>query len=147
VGNKRINIIKLEKHRILSDTEFEEQFRLCRIDPSLFTHEAHLRLAWIHINNYGVTTAKKNIEHQIRKFVKHVGAEDKYHQTITIASIEAVYHFMKRSTAKDFETFIEQNSELKTDFKNLISSHYSQNIFNSQKARIEYVEPNIQPFI
>jgi len=136
----------VEDHRKLSDLEFEKQFQQCSLNPNLFTHEAHLRLAWIHINNYGIETAKINIESQIRKFVKHVGAEAKYHQTITIAAINAVNHFKKRSKANEFHNFIEQNSQLKTNFKNLINSHYSYNIFKSDKARIKYIKPDIQPF-
>jgi hypothetical protein len=37
----------------LSNREFEEQFSNMHLDPALFTHKAHLRLAWIHISRYG----------------------------------------------------------------------------------------------
>lgn len=136
----------MEEHYKLSDIEFEEEFRSRKMDPSIFTHEAHLRLTWIHINKYGIESARNNIEDQIKSFVKHVGAEDKYHQTVTIAAVNAVNHFIKKSEAKNFENFILEHSTLKSDFKELLNSHYSFNIFNSEKAKVEYVEPDVQSF-
>lgn len=38
----------MKTHHQLNDQQFEEQFQNCTFDPTLFTHEAHLRLAWIH---------------------------------------------------------------------------------------------------
>ena len=47
------NFKRIEKHYQLSDEEFEQQFQNCLLSPVLFTHEAHLRLAFIHILKYG----------------------------------------------------------------------------------------------
>lgn len=137
----------MDSHSELTDNAFEEDFRLCRLSPSLFTHEAHLRLAWIHLKKYGLHKALTNIEKQIRAFVKHVGAEDKYHQTLTIAAVRMVNHFMIKSKTNNFQDFIVENSELKTNFKELISSHYSFDIFASKKAKTIYMDPDMTPFV
>jgi hypothetical protein len=76
----------MELHQTLSDAEFESQFRACTLNPALFTHEAHLRLAWIHIRQYGIEQAIKNVNAQLLKFVAHVGATDKFNKTVTICS-------------------------------------------------------------
>jgi hypothetical protein len=136
----------MEKHTELNDQEFEAQFAACALDPALFTHEAHLRLAWIHIRKYGVDEAVVNITTQLRAFVKSVGAEHKYNETVTIAAIRAVYHFMLRSGTHDFQHFIAENIRLKSDFRQLLSSHYKTNIFQSEKARQIYLEPELLPF-
>lgn len=130
----------------LTDEEFLEQFRECKIDPAAFDHEAHLRLAWIHIQKYGLERAKKNIQEQLQKFVDFAGARDKYHTTITVAAIEAVNHFMEKLSAQNFEEFIRENPRLKEDFKTLISSHYSFDIFSSIEARKGFIAPDVQPF-
>lgn len=130
----------------LPDAEFIQQFRDCNIDPAAFNHEAHLRLAWVHIQKNGLEKAKKNIQEQLQKFVDFAGARDKYHTTITVAAIEAVNHFMEKSSAQNFEEFILENPRLKDDFKTLISSHYSFDIFSSEDARKGYVAPDVQPF-
>jgi hypothetical protein len=42
----------------LRDELFEKQFQNCQFNPALFNHEAHLRLAWIHITKYGLVQLK-----------------------------------------------------------------------------------------
>lgn len=136
----------MEKHFELSDHEFEEQFRECILSPSDFTHKAHLRLAWIHIEKYGLDQAKENITTQLLAFVKHAGAIEKYHKTLTIVAVEGVNHFQKKSSSDNFSDFIVEFPQLMTDFKALMSSHYSFDIFGSAKAKSEYLEPDLIPF-
>ena len=139
----RIQDVAMQKHLELSDDIFEQQFKNCQLDPTLFSHEAHLRLAWIHIRKYGVDQAVKNIQAQLEHYVSHVGATDKYHKTLTIVAIHAVSHFMRRSNCDSFMDFIKEFPQLKTDFKQLINSHYSFNIFDSEKAKKDYIAPDI----
>ncbi len=44
----------MEEHFYLTDIQFERQFANCSLNPELFSHEAHLRLAWLHISKYGL---------------------------------------------------------------------------------------------
>lgn len=131
---------------VLSDTEFRIQFENCSLDPRIFDHEAHLRLVWIHIKKFGFQQARINIQNQIQKFVKHVGAEEKYHHTLTVTAIEIVNHFMTKQTSKTFKDFIFEFPELKNNFKGLIETHYSYDIFKSIKAKSEYLKPDLLPF-
>lgn len=133
-------------HFELSDIEFEQQFQSCTLDPAVFTHEAHLRLAWIHIRNYGIEKAIENVCVHLLVFVEHAGARDKYNKTLTIAATRAVYHFMQRSDADSFAGFIHQFPGLKTNFRGIIAAHYREDIFNSERAKQEYVEPDLLPF-
>lgn len=134
--------MKIEKHLSLSDNEFEHQFATCQLDPTWFTHEAHLRLAWIHLEKYGLEHAEKNYQQQLENFVKHYGAADKYHKTITIMGVRAVHHFKSRSDTNNFQDFILECPALKTDFKKLINSHYSFDVFELEEARERFVMPN-----
>lgn len=136
----------MEKHFELNDVIFEAQFADCTLEPALFSHEAHLRLAWIHLNKYGVDQAIANVCRQIKNYAASLGAPDKYNETVTIAAIRAVYHFMLRSKTDNFQDFIAENPRLKTSFKQLLNSHYSTDIFTSERARREYLEPELLPF-
>ena len=136
----------MEKHLSLTDQEFEEQFSSCKMNSEVFSHEAHLRLAWIHINKYGFHTALQNISQQLKAFVEHAGAKDKYNKTLTLAAVNAVNHFVRKSKATNFETFIIEFPSLKNNFKGLIKSHYSVDIFNSTIAKKEFLEPDLLPF-
>jgi len=136
----------MEKHFLLNDFEFEKQFSTCLLDPNIFSHEAHLRLAWIHIRKYGIDRAIENITFQLQNFVEALGARDKYNQTVTISAIRTVYHFMLKSTADNFSSFISENARLKYNFKELLSYHYTTDIFASAKAKGEYLQPELLPF-
>jgi len=136
----------MEKHFELNDAEFERQFINCQLDPALFSHEAHLRLAWININKYGLEQAEEKIQTQLQNFVAAVGAKDKYHKPLTIAAIKAVYHFMFKSNTNNFQDFITAFPKLKNNFKDLIGQHYSFNLFDSSEAKNHYLEPDLLPF-
>ena len=136
----------VKSHYDLSNEQFERQFESRSLDASLFTHEAHLRLAYIHITNYGLKQAEKNISNQIKNYVAKLGAEDKYNETVTIAAIKAVYHFMKRSDAEIFPEFIKLHPQLIYNFKGLLMSHYTTDIFNSQLAKQQSIEAELAPF-
>lgn len=136
----------MKDHFKLSDTQFEQAFRLCQLDPTLFTHEAHLRLAYIHIRNYGLDQAEKNIQEQLQKFVAFVGAKDKYNTTLTLAAVKAVFHFMGRSSKDNFRDFMAEFPRLKYNFKALMDAHYGFDIYRSQRAKTEFLEPDLLPF-
>jgi len=136
----------MQGHYSLNDDTLVQQMTDCTLDPSLFSHEAHLRLAWVQINKDGVDKAIESITGQLKNFVAHVGAQDKYHHTLTIAAVRAVAHFMKKSKSGTFEEFMGEFPELMTQFKELINSHYSMDIFESRKAKEKYVTPDVQPF-
>lgn len=136
----------MEAHHQLTNAEFEQQFATCQLDSSLFSHEAHLRLAWIHIQQYGQQQAEINIQKQLQDFVASLGATDKYHATLTVAAVRIVGHFIKNSSAETFSQFMEEYPRLKTAFKGLVEQHYSFDIFSSDAARSSFVEPDLVAF-
>lgn len=136
----------MEAHYSLSDSEFVSQLETCSLDPTLFTHEAHLRLAWINIKNHGIEKAIELTQYQIVSYVEHLGAIDKYNTTLTVAATRAVYHFMLKAKASYFEEFILKAPRLKAEFKKLIESHYGFDIFNSKEAKEKYLEPDLSKF-
>jgi N-formylglutamate deformylase len=136
----------MEDHYKLSDTDFIQAFIDCKLNPSIFSHEAHLRLAWININQYGIEEAERKIQILLQNFVESVGAKDKYNTTLTVAAISAVGHFFEKSNSENFRDFIIEFLQLKNDLKTLISRHYSFDIFNSIEAKTELIEPDLIPF-
>ena len=136
----------MKSHFDLTDIEFELAFRECTLDPALFNHEAHLRLAWIHLKSYGVTRAIENTCNQLIAFTASVGASEKYNKTLTIAAVKTVNHFMGRCSSVSFPEFIVEFPILKNDFKRLIFAHYSTDIFKSELAKREWIEPELRPY-
>ncbi len=136
----------MENHFNLTDNEFEEKFINCKLNPSDFTHEAHLRLAWLNINRYGIEKAEKNIQKQILNFVEFLGVKDKFNMTLTIAATKVVYHFMLKSGSNNFKDFVAEFPRLKNNFKDLMTFHYGFDIYNSNRAKKEFLMPDLAPF-
>jgi hypothetical protein len=136
----------MKDHKELNDRDFVELFSSMDFPFDLFNHEAHLRLAYIHIKKSGTDKAVDIIRYQLKEYVEHLGVPDIYHETLTVASIKAVDHFIRENENRTFNELIEDHPELMTDFRSMIQSHYSMDIFNSPEARAQYLEPDIQDF-
>jgi hypothetical protein len=136
----------MHTHLALTDLAFEEQFARHEISPSIFSHEAHLRLAYIHIEKYGIALAVENICAQLKSFVAFLGVPEKYNETVTIAAIKMVYHFRSKSTANNFQDFIRENPRLKNNFHDLLSQHYTVDIFTAEKAKKMFLIPDLEQF-
>lgn len=133
-------------HFELDDRAFEAQLESCTLNPDYFTHEAHIRLAWIHLSSYGKEQAIENICKQLQNFVNVLGAGEKYNKTLTIAAIKMVHHFMQKSKAVHFKDFIADFPRLLYNFRELIEYHYATDIFNSPEAKEVYLAPDRNHF-
>lgn len=136
----------MQSHFDISDHAFEMQFQSGSFPPALFTHEAHIRLAWIHIKKYGCQKAIENISSQLMNYVTIIGATGKYNQTLTVAAVKAVSHFINKSVSSNFADFIQEFPKLNTNFKDLLATHYSVDIYHSETARRQFLEPDLLPF-
>lgn len=133
-------------HSQLSDSEFLEAFENGSLNPKLFNHEAHLRLAWLNIQNHGEQIAVEKTCSGIKHFDVIYGKGDKFHTTITVAAVKVVCHFMKKSKSTDFFDFMEEFPRLRMAFKELLEQHYSSAIFSNQQAKTDYIHPDVLPF-
>jgi len=133
-------------HYQYSDKEFTRRFKNAVLDPKYFNHEAHLRLAWIYIDQDGIDKAIDTMCAQIFHYANSLGAADKFNKTVTIAAVKTVNHFMLRSHSDNFKDFIDEFPRLKHNFKDLLAQHYNIDIFNSEIAKCSFLEPNLLPF-
>ena len=138
--------MRTKDHWQYTDDEFEAQFESYTLKPGMFSHEAHLRLAYIHIQKYGIVQAEKNMCDQIKGFAESLGGGDKFNKTVTVAAVKAVDHFMQKSKSVNFQDFIKEFPRLLTNFKDLLGQHYGFNVFADKQAKKEYIEPDLLPF-
>jgi hypothetical protein len=137
---------QMETHFELSDAQFAKLFAAGSLDSALFTHEAHLRLAWIHLKRDGLEEAIAQVSSQLLAYVTGLGARDKFNLTLTVAAVRVVDHFMRKSVAESFADFIAEFPRLKTHFKELLGFHYEVDIFSSLEAKERYLEPDLVGF-
>ena len=137
---------KVEKHYQFSDERLLNAMENSALDPSYFSHEAHLRWGWLLLENNDLDEAINKACNQLRQYTAELGAADKYNETVTVAAMRAIHHFRLKSESDNFKDFIAESSRLKTSFKELMNTHYSENIFSSAKAKKMYMKPDRAPF-
>ena len=136
----------MSDHRDLSDTEFLEALERCSLPKEYFNHEAHLRLAWLILQEYGLDRALWQVPRYIKNYVRHLGATDKYHHTLTVAAVYMIHSLRAVKDVKDFDDLLQSFPKLKSDFKSLVFRHYSQDRFNHHLARSQYISPDLIAF-
>ena len=132
-------------HFDFDDSTFLHDFANCTFPPQLFTHEAHLRLAWILLKSNDPMVAGERLCAMINRFDKQFGDGTKYHCTVTMAAAHIVNHFI-RDKEESFCEFIDANPRLMTHFKEMVVAHYSEDVFGNTDAAQTY-HPPIQPFV
>lgn len=127
------------------DREFKTQFETCVLSPAEFNHRAHLRLAYVYLVENDDGLACQLMRDSLLRFLNHNGIDlSKFHETMTQAWILAVRHFMENdSEADSANTFIDNNPKMLD--KNIMMTHYSAELLFSDKAREQFVIPDLDP--
>lgn len=133
-----------EPHNELSDIEFTRQFENLLLNPEWFTHEAHLRLAWVYSYIYDFEKAVKKYRAGIQNFDFKYGDGTKYHETITVFLLKLVYQREAKKTSITFEQFKTRNPELFKGCKTIIKEHYSFDVMKDTQAKENFVAPDLR---
>jgi len=137
----------MEKHYRFSDEVFEEKFKAGKFPPLYFSHEAHLRLSYIHLEKYGLEQSIENMCTQIYDFAIKYGATMKFNATVTYASLQIMYHYMHIGESENFTNLMNEFPYLLKDFKAEVRKHYSWDVFRSLEAKATIHEPDLEPFL
>lgn len=130
---------------IKDDQLFVEQFEALTIKPDTFNHIAHLRLAFLYIDQAGVEVAVNRVSDGIRTFATHVGATQKYHQTITEALVRLIGLRLQQRPVSDWQTFLAANLDLVEDARGVLLQYYSSDRLFSNEAQSQFITPDLMP--
>ena len=114
--------IFFEMHETYGDSNLILSLEKCELHPAIFTHEAHLMVAYILIKSYSLNQAKSKMNYLLQYYTKFLGAENKFDQVLTERSIEVMSKMINVSKTTDFQNFILENSILKNDFMRAINA-------------------------
>jgi hypothetical protein len=123
-------------------------FEECTIPKSSWTHEAHVRVAWLHLRCEPFATALANLGAGIRKLnavhgVKD-GLETGYHETLTCAFLCAIWATMQSGPrSASSEEFWNANPHLWA--RTLPRLYYSRRRILTREAKARFVPPDIAP--
>ncbi len=117
-----------------------EAFERCDVDPEHFDHEAHIAIAWRYLERYEPELARQRFVAALRALTVHLGAPDKYHETITRFYLDLIDERRQSTGGSSIDEFLERNPDLKDP--RLIVRHYSEERIRSPVARTEYLAPD-----
>lgn len=113
--------------------------------PGDFGHREHLLVAWLALRLYDadVRAAQADVSAAIRAIAERQGVPQRYNQTVTDAWVRIVAHCRHASGAIVFDELLATFPWLLD--KRLLMRHYSSRTLASDRARVEWVEPDVQP--
>lgn len=119
-----------------------KQFEAQSIVASDFNHRNHLRVAWFYINHYSINIAREKIHQGLIELTKALGAEDKYHRTLTDFFIDYLLQVKWYLNSESWDEVEARCGFLMTEAKSLLNIYYSPEVIDSQRAREDFVKPD-----
>jgi hypothetical protein len=127
----------------MTDDEFLSAFDACTLPKPLWTHEAHVRLAWICLGRMPYAAARDRVRAGIRKYNESLGNTTGYHDTVTVAFLRIISS--KRRSDETFAQFRVANPEVFSKDEPILLSYYSKSRLDSAAAREMFVESDLEP--
>jgi hypothetical protein len=146
----------------MSDDEFLAAFEECTLHRKDWTHAAHVRMAWLYLTRI---ESDAEVFDRVRSGIKKLNAEfilqemarcwrgpdkepdprglDGYHETITIAFVTVIASRIK--PGEDFAAFQDRNPDLFDRKFPALLKHYSPERLYSSPAKMEFIEPDLEP--
>jgi hypothetical protein len=128
----------------MDDDEFITRFENCSIPREQWSHEAHLRMAWIYLTRHPMEQAVDKICSGIRRYNMAVtGSTDQYHHTVTVAFSRLVA--ARLAPARCYADFMAANPDLYASRPPVLASFYSDELLFSERAKKDWQEPDLRP--
>jgi hypothetical protein len=146
----------------MTDNEFLNAFEAAAFTRADWTHEAHIRMAWLYLMRYPAAEAVKLIRNGIQKLNAKIGSTNLaqsdvrcirlasrpgtstgYHETITVAFARVIAGCLNRN--EDFSAFRKRNPDLFDRARSVLLRHYTKERLHSPEAQHMFVEPDLEP--
>lgn len=132
----------LPTHPIVADPA-TVAFENGSLDPAQFSHRKHLSLAWGYLQRDGFPDGALQFRRHLQNYVAKVGAQSKYHETITWAYLVLLNEelCLRSPAGESFEAMIQRRPDLLDHRNGPISRCYSQAQLDSPEARRVFMLP------
>lgn len=133
----------------LTDPELRAAFENQSISHHDWNHRCHLRMAYIYLQTYPLEEATDGLRLGIQKLNAVHGVEESltrgYHETMTQAWLHLVHFTMVQlGPEDDSRSFL--NAQPHLCAKTLLRLYYSRPHIVSERAKQEFVAPDLAPF-
>ena len=127
----------------MNDEEFLAALEACSLGEREFGHAAHIRAAYLYTRSSDFAIALAKTRRAIQNFANSVGKPDRYHETITVASLALIrQRLFERGDGGDWPGFARQNPDLLD--RNFLLRFYSKTQLESELSREIFVLPYAQ---
>jgi len=124
----------------MTDDEFLTAFEAAAIARKEWTHEAHVRMAWLYLRRLPFAEALEKVRAGIRKLNAKIGSPDAYHDTITVAHVRVIASRLR--AGEGYPTFRDRNPDLFDRTFPALLRHYTKDRLYSPEARAAFIEPD-----
>lgn len=126
----------LEDDRVLA-------FENGSLDPAQFSHRLHLQLAWCYLQRDGFPEGALHFRRHLQNYVAKVGAQSKYHETITWAYLVLLNEelCLRSAPGESFDSMIQRRPDLLDHRNGPIARCYSKSQLDSADARRVFMLP------
>ncbi len=130
----------------MTDDDFLRDFEACRIPKALWTHEAHVRMAWLYLGRQPLQEVIPLVRRRIQRYNYSLGNKTGYHETVTVAYLTLIDDRLDRSaTNPSFAEFSASHPDLLDRSLSALLKHYSRDRLFSPEAIERFVEPDLVP--
>ena len=126
----------------MSDDQLVAAFEELTVEPRTFHHAEHVRLAFVYLRRHGLFETLVRYTNGLRRLVEHLGAPDKYNETVTCGLVVLIHERMaERSSADDWHAFAAANPDLLVWKGGAFFDYYDEDVLASDSARRMFVLP------
>jgi len=123
----------------LEDDNFLARLEAADLPADSYNHRSHIRTGFLYVERYGFEGAVKRMRETLVRFTIAVGAEGKYHETITVAFLDLINQRLAIQSHNDWQSFLEANPDLLEGA--ILLKYYEADVLNSDLARSSYIPP------
>jgi hypothetical protein len=141
-----ISIQPSRRNHFVTNEEFLRAFEECRIPKAFWTHEAHVRMAWLYLRLKPLEEVIPLVRERIHRYNASLGNTSGYHETVTLAYLALIDHRLDRGTDEQtFRGFAGRHPDLLDRKLSALLGHDSRDLLFSTQAVERFVEPDLVP--
>lgn len=135
----------------MTDDDLVRQFEDCTLPADLWTHRAHIRVAFVYLRKYGFDEAVERMRKGLYAYIEARGVEDGpttgYNETTTVAFMYLVHAMMtqygREFPTPDADSFCDTHPQLLNS--QVLRLFYSPERRTHPDAKHKFVEPDLTP--
>ena len=119
-----------------------EALESANIDVESFSHESHVYAAWLFLERWQLNEATQRFCAAIRNLTLTLGAETKYHETITCFFMQLINQRRSAMHEPSWFVFRRENVDLIENAGTTLNRYYSKDLLASELARQHFLLPD-----